>query len=243
MFCRLLLLLALVVPPASAASLPGHAPLDRTIVAGLVEDGLRATGIEGELRVLIEQPGLPLGNQEALATQIDLQGLRYDQARGRFSAVLVGTMDGTPRFQLPVHGRVEQLVEVAVLIRALKRGEQIGPGDLEHRMLPEHRLQRDSLTAATVLIGAEARRNLVPGRVLTGLDVGPPRLVRKGLPVRLIYADRGLRLTTLGTARDDGAYGEPVRVMNPESRQQIQGVATGPDEVTIRNLALPSTGY
>jgi hypothetical protein len=31
--------------------------------------------------------------------------------------------------------------------------------------------------------------------------------------------------------------------MNPESRQQIQGVATGPDEVTIGNLALPSTGY
>ena len=242
MFRPILLLVALFATPSFAASLPGHAPLDQAFVAGLVEEKLYGRGIDGEVKVVVEQPGLPLGNREGEATAVDLQGLRYDRAGGRFSAVLVGTMNGAPRFQLPVHGRVELMVEVAVLVRSVKRGEQIGPGDLEHRMLPESRLQRDSLTAATVLIGAEARRNLVPGRVLSGLDVGPPRLVRKGLPVRLVYADGGLRLTALGTARDDGAFGEPVRVMNPETRQQIQGVATGPDEVTVGRLTLPSTG-
>jgi flagella basal body P-ring formation protein FlgA len=58
-------------------------------------------------------------------------------------------------------------------------------------------------------------------------------VVRSGRLVRLIYVRPGLRLTALGTAQDDGALGQLVRVVNADSRQQLQGTASGPDEVTV----------
>jgi flagella basal body P-ring formation protein FlgA len=60
--------------------------------------------------------------------------------------------------------------------------------------------------------------------------------VRRGRPVRLIYLQPGLQLTALGTAQDDGALGDAVRVVNADSRQQLQGTASGPDEVTVGTI-------
>jgi flagella basal body P-ring formation protein FlgA len=134
------------------------------------------------------------------------------------------------------------MVEVPVLSRTIGRGERIAAGDLDWIHLAPGRLPKASLTEASLIIGTEAKRRLRPGKVITNRDVGPPRLVRRGQSVRVIYADGDLRLTTLGTARDDGAFGEPIRVFNPESNLQIQGVATGPDEVSVGSSVMPGAG-
>jgi len=69
--------------------------------------------------------------------------------------------------------------------------------------------------------------------VLIARDVGPPHLVRRGHPVELIYVRPGLRISALGVAQEDGALGDLVRVMNAESRRQLQGVVSGPGEVSF----------
>jgi flagella basal body P-ring formation protein FlgA len=58
----------------------------------------------------------------------------------------------------------------------------------------------------------------------------------------VVYADGELKLTALGTARDDGAFGEPIRVINAESNLQLQGIATGLDEVTVGHSVMPGAG-
>jgi Chaperone for flagella basal body P-ring formation len=55
--------------------------------------------------------------------------------------------------------------------------------------------------------------------VLTARDLGPP---------------------ALGLAQQDGALGDPVRVLNAESRRQLQGVVNGPDEVSL-GATVPAT--
>lgn len=235
--------LSLVLTPALAAELPGDMPLTSAFAEKLITDELTsAIGTDG-YKVKISQPRLPLGNQEARATQIVVDGLRHDPESGHFSAVLVGTVGDEPRFELPMRGRVQPLVAVPVLARALGNGDLISAADLDWKMMTSEGLSKATLTDERQLIGAEARRRLSPGRALTSRDIGPPRLVQRGQPVRVVYAGKGLTLTAIGTARDDGAYGEPVRVINPDSRIEIQGVTTGHQEVTVGGTVMPGAAY
>lgn len=229
--------------PALADELPGDMPLTSAFTEKMISEEL-AHAVGGDAyQVKISRPRLPLGNQEARPTRIVIDGLRHDPASGRFSAVMIGTVDGEPRFELPMEGRVEALVNVPTLARSLRRGDLISSADLDWKLVAPEALSKAALTDERELIGAEARRRLSPGRVLTNRDVGPPRLVLRGKPVRVVYAEQGLKLTALGTARDDGAFGEPVRVINPESRLEVQGVATGHQEVTVGNSVMPGASF
>ncbi len=223
---------------AFAASLPAGAPLTRDLVADLLHRALRQQAPEQPLQLTIAQPALPMANQAAAATEIVVEAVDYDATHGRFTAVLVGTVDGRPRFRLRTHGRALALVELPVLPRALAPGERVGAADLDWLTVRPNQLRPTSLTTAEQLIGTEARRSLSPGRILTARDLGPPRLVRRGRPVQVVYARPGLQLSAFGMAQDDGTLGEAVRVINPDNRRQLQGVVTGPDEITIQGASL-----
>jgi flagella basal body P-ring formation protein FlgA len=240
---RVLPIFLIAAVSAAANELPGEVALTSAFAEKLVREELRFAGEADGFEVTVDRPRLPLGNQEARPTKIVLDGLRHDPASGRFSAVMIGTVGDQPRFQLPLEGRIQPLINVAVLARSIRRGERIGAADLDFAMVPPDSLPTGSLVEEAELIGAEARRRLAPGRVLTNRDVGPPRLVLRGQPVRVTYAEGGLKLTALGLARDDAAFGEPVRVFNSESRLELQGVAIGPQEVTVGPAAMPGAGY
>lgn len=120
-----------------------------------------------------------------------------------------------------------------MLSRRVARGDVVAAADVEWREMPASRLPRDAMVALEDVAGSEARRNLAPGRALTGRDVGPPLWVRRGHPVRLIYSLDGLIITALGTAQDDGAEDTLVRVTNEDSRRQLQGLVTGLGQVTL----------
>jgi len=233
-----LLMLGICGEAVAAASLPAGAPLTTGVVVDLLRDAIGQQSPERSLELTIAQPVLPMTNQAAAATELTLEAVDYDAAHGRFAAVLVGTIDGRPRFRLSTHGRAVALIELPVLARPLTRGERVGAADLDWLTVRPSQLRPTSLTTAEQLIGAEARRSLSPGRILSARDLGPPRLVRRGRSVRVIYVRPGLQLTALGTAQDDGTLGAAVRVINPDSRRQLQGVVTGPDEITVDGASL-----
>lgn len=233
----------LLVAPIWAADLPGDMPLTSAFAEKLVSEQLLQSMRDDGYKVTISRPRLPLGNQEGRPTRIVIDGLRHDPESGFFRAVMIGTVGNEPRFELPVEGRVQALVNVPVLTRTLQRGDLISATDLDWRAMPPDVLSKVSLTDEQQLIGAEARRRLSPGRMLTSRDVGAPLLVLRGKPVRVIYAEGGLKLTAVGTSRDDGAFGELIRVINPDSRLEIQGIASGHQEVTVGNHAMPDTGF
>jgi flagellar basal body P-ring formation protein FlgA len=236
-----LLLLGLAAGAGQAATLPAGMPLTRDFAHELLSAALAEEGAGEAFEVRLDQPRLPLANQSGLATEVVVEGLRYEAEGGRFSALLVGTVGATERFRLPAIGRAQELVEVPVLARRLAAGERIAALDLEWLPMASHRLRPASVTDARQLIGSEARRPLAPGRVLSERDLQPPRLVTRGRAVALIYARPGLQLRALGIAQADGALGELVPVLNPDSQQRLQGVVTGPDQVALGGT-VPSPG-
>lgn len=235
-FCLIVVLLIGSLSGHSARALtltlaPGE-PLTGSAVERLVEEALAVHG-GGRLRVEIHEPRLPLANRSSATTLIQLQGLDHDPSGGRFEATLNGATDDGRSFALALRGRTVELVLVPVLNRRIGRQQRIDDADLDWREVPANRLPDGALTDPDRLIGAEARRRLTPGRVLTSRDVGEPLLVHRSQPVRLLYRLDGLTISTLGTAQDDGAAGAAVRVINHDSRRQVQGRVTGAGEVTV----------
>lgn len=227
---------------AEAALLPAGAPLTDRFAEALLSEALQADPRQaeagGEFRIVIDQPRLPLGNQATVATEVVVEGLEADG--GRFQGTLVGTIDGEVRFRLPIHGRVQALLRVPALRRPLAAGELVAEDDLTWVRLAPKRLPAGSLLAPEEIVGSETRRRLAPGRALRARDLRAPRLVRRGQPVELVYSGPGLRVSALGVAQEDGALGALVPVINPSTRRQLQGLVTGPDEVTLGTTLAPA---
>jgi flagella basal body P-ring formation protein FlgA len=227
-----LLLLGLAAP-VGATLLPAGTALTAGFAEALVRAALPTDDATGSFQITIDQPPLPLGNTATLATEVMLEQFQYDPTAGRFQGALVGTFDGRERFRLPIVGRAEPVLRVPALRRPMAPDEVIGEADLTWIEVAPASLPLASITEAERVVGSQARRRLVAHRVLTERDLGPPYLVRRGHPVELVYAGPGLYVTALGVAQEDGALGDPVRVINAASRRQLQGVVSGPGEVAF----------
>jgi flagella basal body P-ring formation protein FlgA len=219
-----------------SAMLPGGAPLTQQFTHDLLSAALAMVAPEEGFDLQLEQPRLPLANPLSSATAIAVEELHFDAANGRFSALLVGTVGDQVRFRLPAQGRVQGRIELPVLARPVAAGEAIAAEDVEWVRIAPDRLRPSTVTAAGQLVGSEARRALQAGRPLSERDLQPARLVARGRAVQLVYHRPGLELQALGIAQGDGALGALVRVINLDSRQQLQGVVIGPDRVALGGL-------
>ena len=88
----------------------------------------------------------------------------------------------------------------------------------------------DSVEAA---IGLEARVALYPGRPILMSQIGAPAAVERNGIVKLSYVNGPLSITTEGRALDRAAAGQPVRVMNLQSKQTVTGIVTPDGSVEV----------
>ncbi|WP_035919862.1 flagellar basal body P-ring formation chaperone FlgA [Leisingera aquimarina] len=89
---------------------------------------------------------------------------------------------------------------------ALKKGEILG-----------------ALSNPAAVVGQEARVALYAGRPLRAGDIGPPAIIERNDLVTLTFRQGGLTIAAEGRALGRGAAGEPVRVMNLNSRTTVTG--------------------
>jgi flagella basal body P-ring formation protein FlgA len=74
---------------------------------------------------------------------------------------------------------------------------------------------------------------LRPDQPLTASDVMKPEVVARNDIVTIVYQAPGVTLTLRGQARDGGALGDTIGVLNVESKRVVQAVVSGPDRVTV----------
>jgi flagella basal body P-ring formation protein FlgA len=73
------------------------------------------------------------------------------------------------------------------------------------------------------VVGMTAARTLLPGLSIPMSALTPPRLVRAGSPVKMIYVDGGLTIIATGAALQDGVVGQIVNVRNQDSGVTVSG--------------------
>ncbi len=78
------------------------------------------------------------------------------------------------------------------------------------------------------LVGKMARRTLLPGAAVPLAGIDNPRLVANGAEVKIVYVEGGLTILTTGSALQDGAAGDVIKVRNSDSGVTISG-AVQPD--------------
>lgn len=159
--------------------------------------------------------------------------VRFDPRNGRFDITFEIPNDVTYNpTKLRFIGTAVETIEAAVLTRAVERNEILRSSDVAVERRPKVEVGND-IASRDRSVGMQVRKQMRAGQALKAADLGKPDLVSRDQGVMLIYEAPGLYLTGRGKALDSGTEGDVVNVVNLQSKRSVQGVVTGPGQVTI----------
>ncbi|WP_237483838.1 flagellar basal body P-ring formation chaperone FlgA [Vibrio hippocampi] len=113
---------------------------------------------------------------------------------------------------------------------SLSRGSIVGPQDVTLTMVEQRRFRRQGFTDLDQVIGSKLKKNLQIGDIIERNDVC---VVCRNEKVVIKAVKGELAISTKGTALNDGASGDQVRVKNDKSQRIIEGIVTGVGEITV----------
>lgn len=117
--------------------------------------------------------------------------------------------------------------------RVVRRGEKLRPGDLVALDARLSLLPKDSFASVEGLVGTAARSEIRPGTWITGRMLKMPTMVKNRQAVTVRLVNGAIRLTTKGTAKQDGVMGEVIRVENGESKREVLARVISHDLVEV----------
>lgn len=193
---------------------------------------------DGEAPMLVVAPDV--------TEPVAIADMRLDATSRRLSAMVYVGPDATRRrAQAIVSASVVETVEIAILNRAIERGEAVGSGDVTIERRPRGSVPQDARLDGIDLGDVVARRSLSAGAALRGADLMRPQLVGRNENVMIVYRTRNLTLTTRGVAREAGARGDIIGVTNTQSDRVLQATVVAPGQVVVEGPAfgpVASTG-
>lgn len=188
-----------------------------------------AQKLDGQkFEAMLTERNMAMHVPENMSAELAVSDLRYDLARGEFSALLTAGSE-----QKPVTGRLIPVTSVPVLKAQLQKGALITAEDLDYVDVRNSDLGANVLVSADQLIGMTPRRGLGALKPIASSDVTSPVVVKKGETVTMVLQNSEMTLTTQGKALESGAVGETVRIVNPSSGQSIEGIVTAVKTVSI----------
>jgi flagellar basal body P-ring formation protein FlgA len=122
-------------------------------------------------------------------------------------------------------------VEVLTYTRSLNAGEIVQPTDLA--WIKVAAAPSDSPSDAETVIGQAARRPVRAGAVVLARDVGAAAVIKAGDLVTVTYDFDGVSLTLQGKAMATAGIGDPLPVLNTQSKKTIQTMVTGPGQAVV----------
>ncbi|MGI4952285.1 MAG: flagellar basal body P-ring formation chaperone FlgA [Janthinobacterium lividum] len=176
----------------------------------------------------IELPGFTTPPLPASAApSFDFSSTSYDSGSGRFSTMLLATVDGMAPIQLRLSGRVQEMVALPVPRRAMMPGEVMTAADLQWTRLRVGVARGELVRQPAQAEGQAVRRPLQQGQPVQLADLGRPMIVSKGMPLVLELNEPGLQVIAQGVATEAGGLGERIHVTNPYSRSVIEAEILG----------------
>jgi flagella basal body P-ring formation protein FlgA len=168
---------------------------------------------------------------------------RYEPRNSRFDVTFEIAGDQAVPTRLRFTGTAVETVEAAVVTRNVERGDILKASDITIERRPKAEAAGDVAQRARA-VGMQTRRAIRMGQILRMADLAKADLVQRDQNVSLIYEAPGIYLTMRGKAIDAGTEGDTVSVMNLQSKRVVQGIVSGPGQVTMspvvprRTLAL-----
>ncbi len=180
---------------------------------------------DGDVRTLQVEPNAT-GELRMLALSYDPRSTRFD--------VTFDMPDSMALQRQPARyiGTAVETVNAIAVDRPIERGEVLQASDLTAVRRPKAEGSA-VLTDGKAAVGLAARHALRPGQPLAATDLMKPEIVARNDTVTIVYQVPGITLTLRGQAKDAGAFGDTISVINTESKRVMQAVVSGPGRVTV----------
>jgi len=136
-------------------------------------------------------------------------------------------------WSLSIRTRVQIMVPAVVTRRAVQAGQMVDSADVQAGEVDLTGLQRPALRDEKQVVGKIARVGLAAGQAVGAEHLKLPFVVRRGALLEVTATIGQVSVTSAGTALQDGAVGEPIRVKMPGGRT-VQGVVTGEGRVAVQ---------
>jgi flagellar basal body P-ring formation protein FlgA len=185
-----------------------------------------------KIALTFDRPLHALAVEPNATGELQVAALDYDPHTSRFDVTLDLASSLVLHRQLPrFTGTAVATVDAVTVAHPVERGEVLQASDLT--VLREPSGAEGIITDTAAVVGFAAIHALRPGQPLRAADLIKPKIVRRDETVTLTYEVPGLMLTLRGKAQQDGALGDTISVLNPQTKRVVEGVVTGPGRVGV----------
>jgi flagella basal body P-ring formation protein FlgA len=132
-----------------------------------------------------------------------------------------------------VRARIEVLMDVVVSTKSLPKNGMINRDDVRLVKRWFNRLPSNIISSLDAVVGMKLRTNVKPNAEITGNMVRSIPMVKRGKPVRIVFENGSMRITTIGLSDQDGMHGELIKVRNVSSKKVIYARVTGNSLVKV----------
>jgi len=160
-----------------------------------------------------------------------LMPLRMNFDRGRFDIVFKNDDR-----EVRITGTASEAYDTLVATRSLNRGDILRESDMAIEKRSKTEIQGEPIRDLSAAVGMALQQPLRPGQPIRSSDITKPQLIKRGEPVVMNYQVPGIALTVRGKAEDGGALGDIVNITNIQSKRTVQGVVSGPGQVTVTSM-------
>ena len=150
-------------------------------------------------------------------------GLQWSNASGRRRIVVTAQAGAPPTLRT---ARAAHASAALVYARSLATGDVVAASDLVWSA--EAVAPGDAPRDADEVVGKAARRPVREGMAVGVHDLASPHVIRRDDLVQVAFEEDGVRLVLEGKALGDAAVGEPVQVVNVQSKKVLDAVAAAP---------------
>lgn len=145
---------------------------------------------------------------------------------------LIFRVDGQVEKNIAVGGELKAIAPVVVAAGDLRRGAILTSHDVNLAKLDLTRLRNPCFNLKDV-VGKKLLRSVRLGQPLQHRDVVDPPVVHRGQLVTMVARKGALTITAMGIARQDGAAGAMIHVLNSSSRKEILCKVSAPGKVEV----------
>jgi flagella basal body P-ring formation protein FlgA len=142
------------------------------------------------------------------------------------------TVDGQEAGRLRASAQVELTLPAVVVVRDLPRGYVLIEEDLSESYVP-YAQSKGALKEIGQVVGQTLKTNIRAGAPVRDRDIVSTSMVKKGEIVTIIAQSGGMKITATGQARQDGALGQTIGVVNQDSKKTISAKVIGPGMVEV----------
>ncbi|MDR1577960.1 MAG: flagellar basal body P-ring formation chaperone FlgA [Deltaproteobacteria bacterium] len=142
------------------------------------------------------------------------------------------SVNGRDAARLRISAQIDLQMAALVAARDLPRGHILSEADLSESLVA-YSHAKGALRETSQAVGQTLRVSLRAGSPVRDRDLVQTSMVKKGETVTIVAQSGGLKVTALGQAKQDGALGQTIAVINQDSKKTISGKVIGPGMVEV----------